>query len=131
MKKHLGSCHCGNVKFIIESDISELTTCDCSICVKKNALMTKVHESKFELLCEESALTEYNWNTKIARHFFCNTCGIYTFHRKQAQPDHYGINIFCLDSFDTALIPTRGTEGISMPIISAVARNEWPGPRES
>jgi hypothetical protein len=39
-----GSCHCGAVRFAITTDFPELTTCDCSICKRKNALMVKVHE---------------------------------------------------------------------------------------
>ena len=50
MQKYEGSCHCGAVRFEIETDFPELTMCDCSICRRKNALMVKVHESKFRLL---------------------------------------------------------------------------------
>jgi hypothetical protein len=34
-----GSCHCAAVQFQIATDFPELTTCDCSICSRKNALM--------------------------------------------------------------------------------------------
>ncbi|MGX9720687.1 GFA family protein [Stenotrophomonas acidaminiphila] len=51
-----GSCHCGAVRFEITSDFPELTTCDCSICRRKNALMVKVHESDFRLLAGEEQL---------------------------------------------------------------------------
>jgi len=47
-----GSCHCGAVKFEIETDFPELTTCDCSICRRKNALMVNVQESKLRLLTD-------------------------------------------------------------------------------
>ena len=92
--------------------------------------MTKVHESRFALLVGADALAEYRWNTKIARHFFCSRCGIYTFHRKRAQPDHYGVNVFCLDGFDPAAVPVRRTEGAGMSLVSEGARDEWPGPRQ-
>lgn len=118
METHLGSCHCGAIEFSIKSNIPVLTTCDCSICVKKNALVTKVHEDNFELLSGETALTEYNWNTKIARHFFCKVCGIYTFHRKRAAPDYYGVNIYCLDGFDPSTVPVQATEGLSMSVVN-------------
>jgi len=129
MLEHSGSCHCGDVKFKIHSDITELTTCDCSICIKKNALMTKVHESNFELLSDWSGLSEYNWNLRIARHYFCKRCGIYTFHRKRAQPDHFGVNIYCLDDFDNSSVYIRTTEGENMTVKSKGARSSWPGPR--
>lgn len=66
---------------------------------------------------------------KIARHYFCKKCGIYTFHRKRAQPDHYGINIYCLDNFEKSKIEVRATEGENMTVKSGDARNEWSGPR--
>jgi hypothetical protein len=110
-----GSCHCGRVRFRIETDFPELTTCDCSICRRKNALMVKVHESQFELLAGGDALTEYRFHTHTARHFFCGTCGIYPFHRKRVTPDHLGINVHCLEGFDPSGIPVRATVGAGMP----------------
>ena len=91
--------------------------------------MVKVHESQFQLLSEAAALKEYRWNTKIARHYFCGACGIYTFHRKQAAPDHYGVNIFCLDDVDPQTLPVRATEGANMNVVKHGARQVWRGPR--
>ena len=114
MRKYEGSCHCGAVRFEIESDFPELTRCDCSICRRKNALMVKVHENHFKLLSGDDSLSEYQFHTMTARHFFCKTCGIYPFHRKRVTPDYLGINVFCLDNFDPSGIPVRQTEGASM-----------------
>jgi hypothetical protein len=131
MPSHAGSCHCGAVKFVVDADIKELTTCDCSLCLKKNALMTKVHESQLSITEGEQYLTAYEWNTRRAKHYFCSRCGIYTFHRKRATPDHYGVNIRCLDGFDPQAVPVRVTAGACMSVVSLDARSEWPGPRES
>jgi hypothetical protein len=114
VQKYVGSCHCGAVRFEIESDFPELTTCDCSICRRKNALMVKVHEKQFRLLAGEDALTEYRFHTMTARHFFCKTCGIYPFHRKRVTPEYFGINVFCLHGFDPSGIPVRRTVGAAM-----------------
>ncbi len=114
MRNYLGSCHCGAVRFAISTDFPELTTCDCSICRRKNALMVKVHESAFRLIAGEDALTEYRFHTQTARHYFCRICGIYPFHRKRVMPDCYGINVFCLEDFDPAGIPVRTTVGAGM-----------------
>ena len=126
-----GSCHCGAVRFQVEAEIIELTTCDCSLCVKKNAVMAKVHESALTVTSGEEHLSLYRWNTRVARHYFCSRCGIYTFHRKRAAPDHFGINVFCLDGFDAASVPLRATEGVGMTLEDPDARPEWPGPRRS
>jgi hypothetical protein len=111
---YTGSCHCGRVRFEVDTDFPELTMCDCSICKRKNALMVKVHESKFRLLTGQDALTEYQFHTKTARHFFCKTCGIYPFHRKRVTPDHLGINVHCLDGFDPEGITVRRAVGSAM-----------------
>ncbi len=114
MQKYHGSCHCGAVQFEIETDFPELTQCDCSICRRKNALMVQVHESKFRLLAGADSLTEYQFHSRIARHFFCKVCGIYPFHRKRVAPDHLGVNVFCLEDFDPTGIPVRQAVGAAM-----------------
>ena len=112
--RYLGSCHCGAVRFEIETDFPELTMCDCSICRRKNALMVKVHESRFRLLAGEAELAQYQFHTRTALHFFCRTCGVYPFHRKRVTPDYLGINVHCLEDFDPAGIPVRQAHGAAM-----------------
>jgi hypothetical protein len=129
MAVYFGACHCGTVKFRVEAELDELTTCDCSLCVKKNAVMAKVHESALTLLEGEDSLSLYQWNTRKAQHRFCSVCGVYTFHRKRSAPDHYGVNIFCLEGVDPASLPLRRAEGQGMTVVAEGARPEWPGPR--
>lgn len=112
--RYVGSCHCGAIRFVIITDLPELTTCDCSICRRKNALMVKVHETKFELLSGADNLAEYQFHTRTARHFFCKTCGIYPFHKKRVTPDYFGVNVFCLEDFDPEGVPVRATVGKGM-----------------
>jgi hypothetical protein len=81
MPTYRGSSHCGAVTFSLVSEIEELTTCDCSLCRQRNALMTKVHESALTVESGADLLSVYEWNTHRAKHFFCSRCGIYTFHR--------------------------------------------------
>ncbi len=125
----LGFCHCGAVKFNVDYTITELTTCDCSLCVKRNAIMAKIPEHSLTVLQGQELLTLYEWNTRRAKHYFCSRCGVYVFHRKRAAPDHFGVNIFCLNGFDVASVPVRATQGANMSIIDPNAREEWPGPR--
>lgn len=129
MTQHQGSCHCGGVRFRITEAPTELTTCDCSLCVKKNALMTKVPEAALEIIAGADLLSLYEWNTRRAKHYFCKRCGIYVFHRKRAAPDHFGVNVFCLDGFDAAAVPRRATEGANMTVVASEPLPEWPGPR--
>lgn len=114
MKTFQGSCHCNAVQFEIDTDLLELTTCDCSICLRKNSLMIKVHESSMRILSGSDSLTTYQFHTHTAEHYFCKVCGIYPFHRKRVTPDHYGVNVFCLEGFDPSGVPVRATVGAGM-----------------
>ena len=114
MPTYKGACHCGAVRFEIDTEFTEFTKCDCTLCTKKNAVMTKVHESQFRLLAGEDVLGAYQWNTRTATHHFCRNCGIYTFHRKRVTPDFLGINVFCLEGDDIADVPVIAVDGISM-----------------
>ena len=114
-QRFTGSCHCGSVQFQIDSDLSEVTTCNCSMCRRRNAVMLKVHESDFVLLDGAEVLSKYQFHNHTAQHFFCSQCGIYPFHRKRMAPDSYGINTQCLEGFDAEGIPARETNGIELP----------------
>ncbi len=116
MRTHQGSCHCGAVRFEITADLKEFTKCDCSLCRKKNAVVAKVHESGFKLLAGEDRLALYQWNLRIAKHYFCKVCGIYTFHRMRSAPDSYGINVNCLDDADLSHVPVIEVDGKSMSV---------------
>ena len=120
-----GSCHCGGVKFHVDAVITELTTCDCSLCAIRNAVMAKVPEKALTVVAGEALLTLYQWNTRRAKHYFCSRCGIYVFHRKRSMPDHFGINVFCLENFDRGSLPVRATEGLNMTVEDPAARPEW------
>lgn len=109
-----GSCHCQAVTFQVDIGLEELTTCDCSICIRKNALMVKVHESALRILSGQDRLTTYTFHTHKAQHYFCRVCGIYPFHRKRVTPDHFGVNVHCLEGFDPKGIPVRATDGKGM-----------------
>lgn len=130
MPTYSGSCHCGAIRFEIDTEVTDLYTCDCSLCSKKNALMTTVHKDQFKLIAGEDNLTLYQWNARIARHYFCSVCGIYPFHRKRAMPDHYGINVRALDNFNPAGMPVRAAAGKTMSVVDTNPRDEWTGPRE-
>lgn len=116
MPTYSGACHCGRIRFEIDAEIDHVTRCDCSLCRKKNALMTKVPEAGFRFLGDREFLGLYEWNTRTAKHYFCRVCGIYTFHRKRADPRSFGINAACLDGLDLAAVPVVPVDGIGMSL---------------
>lgn len=130
MPPYHGSCHCGAVTFRIEGEITGSYTCDCSLCRKKNALMARIPQDRLIITSGEDKLSLYQWNTRIARHYFCKLCGIYPFHRKRSNPEEYGVNLHCLDGFDPGALPSSLGEGKGMTLVAEGARDVWPGPRD-
>ena len=100
MQTYNGSCHCGAVRFSVEADLSKLTRCNCSLCTKEGVLGTYVPKEQFHLLRGQEALSLYQFNKKIAKHFFCKHCGIHAFRNPRSYPEAYVVNVRCLDDFD-------------------------------
>ncbi|ASW01345.1 GFA family protein [Paraburkholderia aromaticivorans] len=94
-----GSCHCGTVRFEVRTPIVPAGRCNCSLCRRKGALMTPLFPaSQLKILSGEDALTLYQFNTRVARHYFCKHCGIYPFHQTRKDPLQWRVNIGCLEA---------------------------------
>jgi hypothetical protein len=101
--KHEGSCHCGAVRFSFEGGaITKGLRCNCSICVRKGALMSKelIPESSLRIDAKDGALGLYQFGAKTVKHYFCKNWGIYTFHEAASRPGHYRLNLGCIDGVD-------------------------------
>ncbi len=95
---HQGSCHCQQVTFKVNApEVPEVTVCNCSICKISNYHHLIVTQSDFELLSGEDNLTTYQFNSKIARHTFCKTCGVKPFYHPRSHPEGISVNLFCLN----------------------------------
>lgn len=96
---HKGSCHCGRVTFEVEApETIEADFCNCSICKKSGFLHLIVPISRFKILTGKENLSVYTFNTGIAKHTFCKTCGVKPFYTPRSNPDGIDINVHCLDS---------------------------------
>ena len=97
-----GRCHCGAVVFEVpfDGEWKKLRRCDCSLCRRKGAIMASVSVEALRIVEGREALRLYQWNTKVAEHWFCGTCGIYTHHRRRSDPSEYGINLGCVEGVD-------------------------------
>ena len=101
-----GGCHCGAVRFRVAIPSGTLPhRCNCSYCTMKGNVMFDVPLGALEIERGEEALTLYTFNTGVAKHRFCATCGIHVFHQLRSEPDKYGINAVCLDGFDIYDLP--------------------------
>ena len=92
-----GECHCAAVRFT--ADVAEPvrgSRCNCSICAIKGAVTVGTPLDGLTILEGEDLLTLYQFNTKVAKHYFCSRCGTYTFHQRRSDPNTYGVNVACL-----------------------------------
>jgi hypothetical protein len=93
-------CHCGAVELEVETDLQAIKQCNCSICIRKNAKMCMVSKDSVQIIKGKDNLSSYKFNTNIAEHFFCKTCGIYTHHNRRSDSNGAAINIGCIDAIN-------------------------------
>ena len=118
-----GKCHCGSVKFTINTKIKDLRRCNCSMCSRKGFVMGTALIDELTITSGEKNLTSYKWNTKIAEHFFCKICGINTHHKRRSDPNQYGYNIGCIEGFEMSWIEdTPFVDNIKMSLINNIKK---------
>lgn len=94
-----GSCHCQAIQFEVEAPaVLEADYCNCSICKKSGYLHLIVPAAKFKLVAGESMLTNYTFNSKVAKHRFCKVCGVKPFYIPRSNPDGIDVNVNCIDA---------------------------------
>jgi hypothetical protein len=113
---HRGSCHCGNIRFEVEGEITTALACNCSICARKGALLWATGRENFRLGDTPGEMGRYTFNRHAIAHRFCPICGIHT-HAEDTDlagaPTVY-INLRCLEDIDLADLEVHHFDGRSM-----------------
>jgi len=110
--RHQGGCHCGRVRFEVMAPAAiEVGDCNCSMCSKTGYLHLVVKKEQFKIVSGEDALTNYQFNTRTAKHFFCSHCGIKSFYVPRSHPDGYSVNARCLDEGTVTGMTYRKIDG--------------------
>jgi hypothetical protein len=110
-----GGCHCGKVRYEVETDLAQVIECNCSICTQRGFLFSFVPADKFRLLSGEGDLTDYQFNKHAIHHLFCKACGSESFARGST-PDGkpmVAINARCVDGVDLAALKRMPFDGRS------------------
>lgn len=114
-RTYTGGCHCGKVRYEVNTDLSTVYSCNCSICSKRGWILAFVQPDKFNLLQGGEDLTDYQFNKKTIHHLFCPTCGTASFgHGSNPKTgEMYAINVRCLDNVDVSALQVTEVDGKS------------------
>ena len=82
------TCQCGGVEIGVKlpDDLGKLMRCNCSICKRKSATMSMIGKDDLKIIKGNDLLKSYQYHTKVAKHYFCSNCGIYTHHNPRINP---------------------------------------------
>lgn len=113
MQTYGGGCHCGRVRYEVETNLEMVLSCNCSFCQKRGVLWTYVGPDQFTLLSGEDAFSDYQFNRKVIHHLFCRTCGVGSFSEGESEDGSkgYGINVRCLDGVDVEALTLTPYDG--------------------
>lgn len=110
---HRGSCHCKRVRFEVDAGAHLVVwDCNCSVCKMKRNTHFVVPSEQFRLLTSPEELTTYTFNTGVAKHMFCRTCGVQAFYSPRSNPDGVAVTIHCIDLATVASVTTKQYDGV-------------------
>jgi hypothetical protein len=115
-KTHTGGCHCGKVRYEVNTALGQVISCNCSMCGRKGSLLTFVGEDAFKLLSGADATTDYQFNKHVIHHLFCSTCGISSYSRGTGSDGKkmVAINARCLEDVDVSKLDVKHFDGKNM-----------------
>lgn len=109
--EYKGSCHCGQVKFAAEGELTEALSCNCSICQKKGSLLWFLPANQVTVTLDSSdILANYSFNKHVINHYFCKNCGIPPYAQGNSI---FAINVRCIDDIDLEKIKINYFDGRS------------------
>ena len=96
------TCHCGAVEIQVnlQEEIDKLMRCNCSMCKRKGTMVTTINKEDLKIIKGEDKIKIYQFNTKVAKHYFCSECGVQTHNLRRSDPNTYGINMGCIDEIE-------------------------------
>jgi hypothetical protein len=112
--KYTGNCHCKNVTYEVELDLSGgVLNCNCSFCEAKGLLLAFAPKEKLSISSGGEVLVTYKFNKHVLEHMFCKDCGV--------QPFSFGINP---SGVSTAAVNVRTLNGVD---IESLKKNFYDG----
>jgi hypothetical protein len=108
-----GSCHCGNITYDVEGELTGAMACNCSICTRKGSLLWFVPRDNLRLAPAAQGVGTYTFNKHKIKHRFCAVCGIHPY-ADGVDPKGNAmaaINVRCLEDVDLTSLPVKNFDG--------------------
>ena len=114
--RYEGSCHCGDVAYQVEGDLTGVMECNCSMCQRKGAKMWFVPREQLKLTTPEANSVAYQFNKHVIDHRFCKRCGIHAYgDGKDRSGNRMAmVNVRCLAGVDLDSLPVKHFDGRSL-----------------
>jgi len=109
------SCHCGAVRFEVETLPSDVNACNCSICRRYGALWAYYQRPQVRFAAENGPTDTYMWGDRDLEFHRCHTCGCIThWSAVDRAYERMGVNARLMPPEVLAAIPIRHSDGASM-----------------
>ena len=114
--KYQGSCHCGDVAYEVEGELTGVMECNCSMCQRKGAKMWFVPRAQLKLSTPEANSAVYQFNKHVIDHRFCKRCGIHAYGEGSDPKGNRMamVNVRCLADVDIDALPVKHFDGRSL-----------------
>lgn len=99
---HKGSCHCGQIAFEVDGDVSQAMECNCSHCSRKGYLLWFVPRANLRMTSSTDSLSTYKFNKHVISHHFCANCGCapFGFGPSPKGEEMAAVNVRCLETVE-------------------------------
>ncbi len=114
MPRYQGHCHCEGVAYRLTTpEIETAMMCNCSICRRKNLVLSEPWFTPAELSFSEGfdSLSIYRWQDCDVNHLFCPTCGVHIGVSSIDSPTTVRLNLGCIDALDLTKLSIRHFNG--------------------
>lgn len=114
-----GRCHCGAIQFEVGEMPAELTSCNCSFCVRRGGLVAYYKPEQFKLATAPSRVWTYQWGDYLVQHHYCPVCGMGTHSEmpgfENGQPDfdnpRVAVNVRLFEDLSWEMLPVKHVNG--------------------
>jgi hypothetical protein len=99
------------VRLEVDAELTEVTACNCSICVRTGFLHWYVPPEAVRLVSQGIVMSTYWWRSATGGQHFCPVCGIAVVRISTEYPPPVSVNARCIEDIDLTTLTIRQFDG--------------------